>query len=148
MLLSSDFNIDQEMQHRAMGTTSWSERTMSQQHAKSAEIPVALSPELLASAKTTVSTAISTTFVTDTLLGPGLSHAMSAISSTVKRHGSLIERSIVDALERSNQYIVLRNVAMPITTAAERLVAGNSPADLPACRCPATASIATLRSST
>lgn len=83
------------------------------------------SPELLTSAKAVVASAGSATFAPDPLLGPGLSLATSIFTSVVKRHGNLIESAIAEALERSDEYIVLRAVTMPITRSAEVLVAGN-----------------------
>ncbi len=86
-----------------------------------------LSPNLLKSANELVANATSATFASDPLLGPGLSLATSVFTSVVKRHGNIIEAGIIEALELSEQYIVLPSVTMPITTAAEVLVAGNAP---------------------
>jgi hypothetical protein len=44
------------------------------------------------------------------------------LASVVKRHGCLIELALKDALERSDRYLVLRDVAMPITTTTQELV--------------------------
>ncbi len=59
-----------------------------------------------------------------------MSQLGSVLASMVKRHGSLIEAAITDVLERSGRYIVLRNVAMPITVPTQELVRASSVAQL------------------
>jgi hypothetical protein len=93
-------------------------------------IPQACAPELLSAAEAALQGAFRATFVPDPLLGPGLSQLGSVLASVVKRHGSLIEAAISDALERSGRYIVLRGVAMPITVPAQELVRASTVAQL------------------
>ncbi|TXN20069.1 hypothetical protein FV232_27660 [Methylobacterium sp. WL30] len=80
------------------------------------------SPKLLAATEAVVANARRAVFVSDPLLGPRLSQIGSLLASVVKRHGSLIELALKDALERSDRYVVLRNIAMPITTTTQELV--------------------------
>ncbi len=84
----------------------------------------------MAAAEAALDGAFRATFVPDPLLGPGLSQLGSVLASMVKRHGSLIEAAITDVLERSGRYIVLRNVAMPITVPTQELVRASSVAQL------------------
>lgn len=93
-------------------------------------IPQICAPELMAAAQAALDGAFRATFVPDPLLGPGLSQLGSVLASMVKRHGSLIEAAITDVLERSGRYIVLRNVAMPITVPTQELVRASSVAQL------------------
>jgi hypothetical protein len=88
---------------------------------------VPLPASLIASVERAAAGALQADFVADPLLGPGLSVCNSYLSSVVKRHGGLIEAAICEALERSGEYLVLRQVEMPITDAAEALVATNTP---------------------
>lgn len=87
-------------------------------------------PELMSAAEAALDGAFRATFVPDPLLGPGLSQLGSVLASMVKRHGSLIEAAITDVLERSGRYIVLRNIAMPITVPTQELVRASSAAQL------------------
>lgn len=93
-------------------------------------IPQICAPELMAAAEAALDGALRATFVPDPLLGPGLSQLGSVLSSMVKRHGSLIEAAITDVLERTGRYIVLRNIAMPITVPTQELVRASSVAQL------------------
>ncbi|MGT2481472.1 hypothetical protein ACU4GR_27580 [Methylobacterium oryzae CBMB20] len=93
-------------------------------------IPQICAPELMAAAEAALDGAFRATFVPDPLLGPGLSQLGSVLASMVKRHGGLIEAAITDVLERSGRYIVLRNVAMPITVPTQELVRASSVAQL------------------
>lgn len=95
-----------------------------------AVIPQACGSELLTAAEAAVDGALKATFVPDPLLGPGLSQLGSVLASVVKRHGGLIEMSMTDVLERSGRYIVLRGVAMPITTPTQELVRASTLAQL------------------
>lgn len=81
---------------------------------------------LLKAASEAVAAATAAKFPTDELLGAELSRLISVANSVVKRHGHLIERAIVEALEGSGRYQVLRNALVPITVAADSLVASNS----------------------
>lgn len=93
-------------------------------------IPQICAPELMAAVEAALDGAFRATFVPDPLLGPGLSQLGSVLASMVKRHGGLIEAAITDVLERSGRYIVLRNVAMPITVPTQELVRASSVAQL------------------
>ncbi|MER2269244.1 hypothetical protein [Methylobacterium oxalidis] len=93
-------------------------------------VQTACSPELLAAAEAAVDTALATVFTSDPVLGPGLSQLNSVLASVVKRHGSLIESAITEALERSDRYLVLRNVAMPITEPTQETLRDSTPAQL------------------
>jgi hypothetical protein len=84
--------------------------------------PPTCSPKLLAATEAVVANARRAVFVSDPVLGPHLSQIASLLASVVKRHGCLIELALKDALERSDRYLVLRDVAMPITTTTQELV--------------------------
>jgi hypothetical protein len=88
------------------------------------------SDPLLKAASEAVASAINTRFPLDELLGPELSRLISVCASVVKRHGTLLERAIIQALEESKRFQVMHNVIIPITGAAESLVASNSPETL------------------
>lgn len=87
--------------------------------------PVLLSRELSEAARQAVEAALSAEFPADDLLGAGVSRTVSVLTSTVKRSGHIIEKAIAEALEHAG-LIVYRNVAMPVTVAAQSLVASNS----------------------
>lgn len=89
-----------------------------------------LPASLIASVERAATGALQADFVADPLLGAGLGLFNSFLSSSVKRHGGLIEVAICEALERSGEYLVLRQVEMPITDAAESIVATNTPESL------------------
>ena len=80
------------------------------------------SPKLLAAAEAVVANARRAVFVSDPVLGPRLSQIGSLLASVVKRHGRLIELALKDALMRSDRYVVLRDIAMPITVTTQELV--------------------------
>jgi hypothetical protein len=82
---------------------------------------------LLKAASDAVAAAAATKFPLDTLLGPELSRLISVSNSVVKRHGLLLERAIIEALEASKRFQVLHNCVIPVTGAADSLVASNSP---------------------
>jgi hypothetical protein len=82
---------------------------------------------LLKAASEAVAAAAGTKFPLDELLGPELSRLISVSTSVVKRHGLLLERAIVEALEASGRFQVLHNPVLPVTSAADSLVASNSP---------------------
>jgi hypothetical protein len=85
---------------------------------------------LLKAATDAVTGAVNTEFPLDALLGSELSRLTSVCASVVKRHGLLLERAIIDALEKSTRFQVLHNVVVPITGAADSLVASNAPEPL------------------
>lgn len=91
---------------------------------------VPLPATLIASIERAAAGALQADFAADPLLGPGLGLFNSFLSSSVKRHGGLIDAAVCEALERSGEYLVLRQVDMPITDAAEALVATNTPESL------------------
>lgn len=70
--------------------------------------------------------AVSTKFPLDELLGPELSRLISISSSVVKRHGILLEKAFVEALQASGRFEVLHNPTIPITAAADGLVVSNT----------------------
>lgn len=80
---------------------------------------------LMKAASDAVAAAISTKFPLDEVLGPELSRLISISSSVVKRHGILLEKAFVEALQASGRYEVLHNPTIPITAAADGLVASN-----------------------
>lgn len=85
---------------------------------------------LLKAASDAVAAAVSTKFPLDEVLGAELSRLISVSSSTVKRHGILLERAFVEALQASGRYEVLHNPCIPITAAADGLVGSNSAPNL------------------
>lgn len=82
---------------------------------------------LLKAASDAVAAAVSTKFPLDELLGAELSRLISISSSVVKRHGILLEKACVEALGASGRFEVLHNSCIPITAAADGLIASNSP---------------------
>ncbi|PTM41620.1 hypothetical protein [Bosea sp. 124] len=92
--------------------------------------PVPMPASLIASIERAATGALQADFVADPLLGPGLSLCNSYLSSVVKRHGGLLDAAVCEGLERSGEYLVLRQVEMPITDAAESIVATNTPESL------------------
>jgi len=82
---------------------------------------------LLKATSEAVAAAVATKFPLDELLGPELSRLISVSNSIVKRHGLLLERAIIEALEASGRFQVLHNPVIPVTAAADSLVASNSP---------------------
>jgi hypothetical protein len=82
---------------------------------------------LLKAASEAVAAATVAKFPTDELLGVELSRLISVANSIVKRHGTLLERAVVEALEASGRFQVLRNAVVPITGAADSAIASNSP---------------------
>lgn len=81
---------------------------------------------LLKAATEAVANAVNTQFPLDEVLGPELSRLISISASVVKRHGILLEKAFVEALRSSGRYEVLHNPTIPITAAADGLVASNT----------------------
>lgn len=81
---------------------------------------------LLKAASDAVAAAVSTKFPLDEVLGPELSRLISISASVVKRHGLLLEKAFVEALQASGRFEVLHNPTIPITAAADGLVASNT----------------------
>jgi len=100
------------------------------------------SPKLLAATEAVVANARRAVFVSDPLLGPHLSQIGSLLASVVKRHGRLIELALKDVLERDGRYIVLRDIAMPITTTTQELIRTGTMAQLATTSIALTGSIA------
>lgn len=85
-----------------------------------------VSDPLLKAATDAVANAVNTKFPLDEVLGPELSRLISISASVVKRHGILLEKALVEALRSSGRYEVLHNPTIPITAAADGLVASNT----------------------
>ncbi len=86
---------------------------------------------LIRAARNAVAGALAGDFPVDPIVGPDLSRAISIVGSVVKRHGSLIEMGIAGALIASDRFIVLTNVALPLTKGAIQLLdAKNADEDL------------------
>jgi hypothetical protein len=73
--------------------------------------------DFLEAARAAARSAAATEFTPDPLFSPEISRLNSVSSSALKRHGPLVERTIADELERDG-FIVLRNLAVPITRGA------------------------------
>ena len=69
--------------------------------------------------------ALAAEFPVDPILGPEVSDLVSKAASLQKRHGHLLELGIVTALRASGRFEVLTNVVVPITAAADSIVASN-----------------------
>jgi hypothetical protein len=99
--------------------------------AKHVELSDVSKPALIRAARNAVAGALAGDFPVDPIVGPDLSRAISIIGSVVKRHGSLIEMGIAGALIASDRFIVLTNVALPLTKGATQLLdAKNADEDL------------------
>lgn len=85
---------------------------------------------LLKAASDAVTAAVSTKFALDEVLGPELSRLISVSASVVKRHGILLEKAFVEALQASGRFEVLHNPTIPITPAADSLVTSNTAEEL------------------
>ncbi|MCJ2089811.1 hypothetical protein MKK88_28055 [Methylobacterium sp. E-005] len=85
---------------------------------------------LLKAARDAVAAAVSTKFPLDELLGAELSRLISVSSSVVKRHGILLEKAFVEALQSSGRFEVLHNPVIPITAAADGLLGSNTAENL------------------
>ncbi|MCJ2106017.1 hypothetical protein MKK70_11655 [Methylobacterium sp. E-041] len=73
-----------------------------------------------------VAAAVNTKFPLDEVLGAELSRLISISSSVVKRHGILLEKAFVEALQASGRFEVLHNPVIPITAAADGLLGSNT----------------------
>jgi hypothetical protein len=99
--------------------------------AKRFELNDVSKPALIRAARNAVAGALAGDFPVDPIVGPELSRAISCIGSVVKRHGGLIEMGIAGALMASDRFIVITNVALPLTKGAAQLLdAKNSDEDL------------------
>lgn len=85
---------------------------------------------LLKAASDAVAAAVSTKFPLDELLGGELSRLISISCSVVKRHGILLEKAFVEALQSSGRFEVLHNPVIPITAAADGLLGSNTAENL------------------
>jgi hypothetical protein len=79
---------------------------------------------LMASAVKTLEEALKGRHPTDPLLGTSMSRLVSIINAAVKRSGPLIEQALDVALEQAG-FVVFRQVGMPVSKAAQNLVAFN-----------------------
>jgi len=77
---------------------------------------------LVRAAREVVAGALAGDFPQDPVIGPDLSRAISTLGSVVKRHGGLIELGIAGALITSDRFVVLTNVALPVTKGAAQLL--------------------------
>lgn len=77
---------------------------------------------LVRAAREVVAGALAGDFPQDPVIGPDLSRAISTLGSVVKRHGGLIELGIAGALITSDRFVVLSNVALPVTKGAAQLL--------------------------
>ena len=85
---------------------------------------------LLRSVDATLAGILSGDFPVDPILGREVSHLVSKAASLQKRHGHLLEAGIVTALRASHRFEVLTSVAVPITSAADSVVASTPPETL------------------
>jgi len=85
---------------------------------------------LTRAAQQVVASAIAGKFAADPLVLPTMSKLMSTVASVVKRHGTEIQHAVAAALENSRRFIVLSNVAIPITKEAMDLLAESGDSDL------------------
>jgi hypothetical protein len=92
-------------------------------------IRTTISSDLDFAARETVKAALAADFPRDALLGSGLSTLVSVVNSVIKRSGTIIEKALHEALEAGGK-VVFRAVAMPVTLAAENIVASNPVAKL------------------
>ncbi|MCK9913328.1 hypothetical protein MXD81_29520 [Microbacteriaceae bacterium K1510] len=90
--------------------------------AKHVELNDVSKPALMRAAQAAVAAALAGDFPVDPIVGPELSRALSTVGSVVKRHGGLIEMGIAGALLASDRFIVLTNVALPLTKGAIQLL--------------------------
>ncbi|HEV7326652.1 MAG TPA: hypothetical protein VGN91_16475 [Bosea sp. (in: a-proteobacteria)] len=81
--------------------------------------------DLMARIEQAVSGAGSAEFAVDPLLGPSLSAMTSFLASVVKRSGGVIEDALYAALVRNRRFLVMQQVRIPITRAAEMYVQEN-----------------------
>ncbi|MCJ2113599.1 hypothetical protein MKK64_20745 [Methylobacterium sp. E-025] len=81
---------------------------------------------LMKAATDAVAAAVNTKFPLDEVLGAELSRLISISSSVVKRHGILLEKAFVEALQASGRFEVLHNPVIPITAAADGLLGSNT----------------------
>lgn len=64
-------------------------------------------------------------FRTDPIAGPQLSRTVSLVSSAYKRHGTIIERTILECLKQSNRYEVWQDKCFQVTETIEHIVTGS-----------------------
>ncbi|MEE7459687.1 hypothetical protein MPAR168_22715 [Methylorubrum populi] len=85
---------------------------------------------LARSVDVTLASVLATEFPVDPILGREISDLVSKAASLQKRHGLLLEAGIVAALRASGRFEVLTGVSIPITAAADSLVASTPPETL------------------
>ena len=69
-------------------------------------------------------------FPSDPILGREVSDLVSKAASLQKRHGHLLELGIVTALRASGRFEILTSVTIPITAAADSIIASTAPETL------------------
>jgi len=70
-------------------------------------------------------------FSVDPIVGAAMSRCFSVIGSLIQRHGLLIQRTLADALVASGRFDVFSNIQIPLTEAANDLLASrNAPGNL------------------
>ncbi|TWI73624.1 hypothetical protein IQ16_01762 [Bradyrhizobium huanghuaihaiense] len=70
----------------------------------------------------TISTLASADFETDPIAGEKYSRQTSIISSAYKRHGTILERAMLESLRESNRHKVWREDAFRVSHAADQLI--------------------------
>lgn len=70
----------------------------------------------------TISTLASANFETDPIAGEKYSRQTSIISSAYKRHGTILERAMLESLRESNRHKVWREDAFRVSHAADQLI--------------------------
>lgn len=85
--------------------------------------------ELTRAVDTALATVLATEFPADPILG-AVSDLVSKAASLQKRHGHLLELAVVSALRASGRFEVLTGVTIPITAAADSLIAATPPETL------------------
>ncbi len=87
--------------------------------------------EIRRAARAVVSNALNGDFPIDPVIEAELSKTFSTVSSVVKRHGLLLQRTLGDALAASGRFEVMNDVPIPVTEAANDLLTSrNSNRDL------------------
>jgi hypothetical protein len=93
--------------------------------------PLVSAAAIARASRAVIDNAMAGDFPIDPIIGPDLSKSLSVINSVVKRHGLMLQKSLADALAATGRFEVLTEVALPITEAANALLASqNSDRDL------------------
>src|ERR1700758_984763 len=70
----------------------------------------------------TISTLASARFVVDPIAGEKYSRQTSIISSAYKRHGTILERAMLESLRESNRHKVWREDKFRVSRAADQII--------------------------